>query len=171
MSDLHGIILEILQDREFHTKKSFGVGLTVSYQQIDEVLDDLQASGLAIISSDGLGYRLSDSVELLNKTTIFDYLSTGAPRANCRLEILSVTDSTNRYALEQAGKKISSGLVVLAEKQTAGMLTQCSCMFCSYNINMESDQEGQSTQVKPMRSPRGIQEEPSGTQEMAKKSK
>lgn len=120
MSDLHGIILEILQDGEFHTKKSFGVGLTVSSQQIDEVLDDLQASGLAVISSDGLGYRLSDSVELLNKTTIFDYLSTGAPRANCRLEILSVTDSTNRYALEQAGKKISSGLVVLAEKQTAG---------------------------------------------------
>jgi len=79
VSDLHGIILEILQDGEFHAKESFGVGLTISSQQIDEVLHELQASGLALISPDGLGYRLSDSVELLSKTTIFDYLSTGAP--------------------------------------------------------------------------------------------
>jgi BirA family biotin operon repressor/biotin-[acetyl-CoA-carboxylase] ligase len=36
------------------------------------------------------------------------------------LKILSVVDSTNRYAREQAAHHASSGLVVLAEKQTAG---------------------------------------------------
>jgi BirA family biotin operon repressor/biotin-[acetyl-CoA-carboxylase] ligase len=36
------------------------------------------------------------------------------------LKILSVVDSTNRYAREQAANHASSGLVVLAEKQTAG---------------------------------------------------
>ena len=120
MSDLHGIILEILQDGEFHTKKSFGVGLAISSHQIDEVLHELQASGLVLISPEGLGYRLSDSVELLGRTAIFDYLSTVDPRPNCRLKILSVVDSTNRYAREQAANHASSGLVVLAEKQTAG---------------------------------------------------
>ncbi len=120
MSDLHGIILEILQDGEFHTKKSFGAGLAISSDQIDEVLHELQASGLAVVSAEGLGYRLSDSVELLSTKAIFDYLSTAYPRPNCRLEILSVVDSTNRYAREQAANHASSGLVVLAEKQTAG---------------------------------------------------
>ena len=120
MSDLHGIILEILQDGEFHTKKSFGVGLAISSHQIDEVLHELQASGLVLISPEGLGYRLSDSVELLGRTAIFDYLSTVDPRPNCRLKILSAVDSTNRYAREQAANHASSGLVVLAEKQTAG---------------------------------------------------
>jgi len=120
VSDLHGIILEILQDGEFHTKKSFGVGLAISSDQIDEVLHELQASGLVLISPEGLGYRLSDSVELLGRTAIFDYLSTVDPRPNCRLKILSVVDSTNRYAREQAANHASSGLVVLAEKQTAG---------------------------------------------------
>ncbi|XXK59075.1 biotin--[acetyl-CoA-carboxylase] ligase [Porticoccaceae bacterium nBUS_09] len=120
MSDLHGIILEILQDGEFHTKKSFGAGLAISSDQIDEVLHELQASGLVLISPEGLGYRLSDSVELLGRTAIFDYLSTVDPRPNCRLKILSVVDSTNRYAREQAANHASSGLVVLAEKQTAG---------------------------------------------------
>lgn len=120
MSDLHGIILEILQDGEFHTKKSFGTGLAISSDQIDEVLHELQASGLVLISSEGLGYRLSDSVELLSRTAIFDYLSSVDPRPICRLKILSVVDSTNRYAREQAAHHASSGLVVLAEKQTAG---------------------------------------------------
>ena len=120
MSDLHGIILEILQDGELHTKKSFGMGLAISSDQIDEVLHELQASGLVLISSDGLGYRLSDSVELLSRTAIFDYLSSVDPRPSCRLKILSVVDSTNRYAREQAANHASSGLVVLAEKQTAG---------------------------------------------------
>ena len=120
MSDLHGIILEILQDGEFHMKKSFGAGLAISSDQIDEVLHELQASGLVLISPEGLGYRLSDSVELLSRTAIFDYLSTVDPRPNCRLKILSVVDSTNRYAREQAANHASSGLVVLAEKQTAG---------------------------------------------------
>ena len=120
MSDLHGIILEILQDGEFHTKKSFGVGLAISSDQIDEVLHELQASGLVLISSEGLGYRLSDSVELLSRTAIFDYLSSVGPRPICRLKILSVVDSTNRYAREQAANHASSGLVVSAEKQTAG---------------------------------------------------
>ena len=68
MSDLHGIILEILQDGEFHTKKSFGTGLAISSDQIDEVLHELQASGLVLISPEGLGYRLSGSVELLSRT-------------------------------------------------------------------------------------------------------
>ena len=120
MSDLHGIIFEILQDGEFHMKKSFGAGLAISSDQIDEVLLELQASGLVLISPEGLGYRLSDSVELLSRTAIFDYLSTVDPRPNCRLKILSVVDSTNRYAREQAANHASSGLVVLAEKQTAG---------------------------------------------------
>lgn len=120
MSDLHGIILEILQDGEFHMKKSFGAGLAISSDQIDEVLHELQASGLVLISPEGLGYRLSDSVELLSRTAIFDYLSTVDPRPNCRLKILSAVDSTNRYAREQAANHASSGLVVLAEKQTAG---------------------------------------------------
>ena len=120
MSDLHGIIFEILQDGEFHMKKSFGAGLAISSDQIDEVLHELQASGLVLISPEGLGYRLSDSVELLSRTAIFDYLSTVDPRPNCRLKILSVVDSTNRYAREQAANHASSGLVVLAEKQTAG---------------------------------------------------
>ena len=120
MSDLHGIILEILQDGELHTKKSFGTGLTISSDQIDEVLHELQASGLVLISPEGLGYRLSDSVELLSRTAIFDYLSSVDPRPICRLKILSVVDSTNRYAREQAAHHASSGLVVLAEKQTAG---------------------------------------------------
>ena len=120
MSDLHGIILEILQDGELHTKKSFGMGLAISSDQIDEVLHELQASGLVLISPEGLGYRLSDSVELLSRTAIFDYLSSVDPRPSCRLKILSVVDSTNRYAREQAANHASSGLVVLAEKQTAG---------------------------------------------------
>jgi BirA family biotin operon repressor/biotin-[acetyl-CoA-carboxylase] ligase len=120
VSDLHGIILEILQDGELHTKKSFGMGLAISSDQIDEVLHELQASGLVLISPEGLGYRLSDSVELLSRTAIFDYLSSVDPRPSCRLKILSVVDSTNRYAREQAANHASSGLVVLAEKQTAG---------------------------------------------------
>jgi BirA family biotin operon repressor/biotin-[acetyl-CoA-carboxylase] ligase len=120
MSDLQGKILKILQNGGFHSGESLGRQLSVSRTAIWKQLQTLEALGLELESVKGVGYRLPDSFELLNKATILNHIADSHADVSCNLEILQSIDSTNRYARERAEGKTISGAVVLAENQTAG---------------------------------------------------
>ena len=68
----------------------------------------------------GRGYRLHSSIELLDSLVINKCLDEATKALISSLEIFDELDSTNRYLCEQAQQQGGSGVICLAEHQTAG---------------------------------------------------
>lgn len=114
-------VLRILSDGRFHSGRTLGETLGISRAAVWKVVQNVQQDWqLKINAVSGRGYQLATPLELLDKDAI---LSAMQPRSRAHLQdvhILSSVDSTNRYAMTQVSESTTSGLVVLAEHQTAG---------------------------------------------------
>lgn len=94
-----------------------GVSRTAIWKQIESLRDDFQ---LEIHAVRGRGYRLADSLELLNAEQITEGLSRQQQSMLSQLQVHISVDSTNSHLKKQMLEGIDSGSVCLSECQSAG---------------------------------------------------
>lgn len=122
--ELHGAtalncLLTCLADGEVHSGDELGQLLGVSRTAVWKHLRKLDDLGLPLASVRGRGYQLPDGLELLEREAIAAALTPEVSAQLTQLALLSITDSTNARALEQA-QQSHSGYACLAEYQSAG---------------------------------------------------
>lgn len=114
-------LIRLLADGDFHSGEELGRLLGVSRAAIWKRLQLLQSLlGLRFESIRGLGYRLTGGIELLDGKRVRAALPAVADNWLQSLEIHSLIDSTNRRAAQLAQRGVDSGVVIVAEQQTAG---------------------------------------------------
>ena len=114
-------LIEELSDGKFHSGESLstklGVSRTAIWKQIKKIERDW---GLNVYAVRGKGYRLPESLDLLDESIVLDRLNETVKKRIDQLEIFSEIDSTNRYLMEKALSGCAGVRVSLAERQTAG---------------------------------------------------
>jgi len=109
-------LLQLLKDGQFHSGQALGVRLGVSRSAIWKQLQALERQlGLDIHKVRGKGYRLADSLNLLDAEEIVPQGS-----APWSVQVFEVIDSTNAEALRLLQADKPAPFLVLAEQQTAG---------------------------------------------------
>jgi len=114
-------VLEVLADGRWHSSDDIARALGVERAEALRALRALADYGFEARATPGQGYRLADSIELLDRGCILAELD-GAVRASlAALELVPVVDSTNRYLADRVREGlVAPGLAVLAECQTRG---------------------------------------------------
>jgi BirA family biotin operon repressor/biotin-[acetyl-CoA-carboxylase] ligase len=111
-------LLRFLSDGRHRTFGEIGDALGVSSTEITETLDGLLSTGLDIARDSGTGCRLTTLLPWLDASEIARYL--GDHSCAFRLDIVDHTGSTNEDLMALARQGASTGLVRVAELQTAG---------------------------------------------------
>lgn len=110
-------LLHTIADGEFHSGEELARLLGVSRTAVWKQLQKIQlATGLHLESVKGRGYRLRQTLELLDRERI---VAAAGPLL-AQLEVHEQIDSTNRLALTRAQEGCGRGHVIVAEQQTAG---------------------------------------------------
>ncbi len=122
MSDSHQRqLLEQLSDGSFHSGEELaqllGISRTAIWKQIQSLRNKYQ---LDIHAVRGRGYRLADSLELLDVDQITEALSRRQRSMLSQLQLHISVDSTNSHLKKQMLQGIDSGSVCLSEFQSAG---------------------------------------------------
>jgi len=114
-------LIRLLADGEFHSGEAIAERLGMTRAAVWKALRrSCQQLGLRLESVRGRGYRLEAPLELLDAERILTRLSVPGRRAMARLDVHQQIDSTNRHLMREAAKGVPSGIVCLAERQTAG---------------------------------------------------
>ncbi len=113
-------IVTILADGRFHSGTELSRQLHICRSAIWKQLHLLHELGIEIIAVNGKGYRLTRPIELFDKQKISAQLSRQAKSAIAELLVYDQIASTNRYLVEQSQNGAPSGLICLAEYQSAG---------------------------------------------------
>lgn len=113
-------LLALLADGKFHSGTELSAALGISRSAIWKHLQVLPVLGVELTALSGKGYKLQQPLQLLERNRIDRYLTPQARQLIKSLEIHDTIDSTNSYLLEQSRKTAESGLVCVAEYQTAG---------------------------------------------------
>lgn len=112
-------ILKALSDGCFHSGEALARQLSVTRAAVWKGMQTLQTTySLDIHSVQGRGYRLANTIELLDRNVILSNMNHGPQLAG--LETFLTIDSTNHYLLHAENAAIQAPWVVLAEHQTAG---------------------------------------------------
>lgn len=119
-SELRRGILNKLADGEFHSGTELSEALKVSRTAVWKQLNALQEFGIEFTAVTGKGYRLDRPIELLQQKVIKDALTEDARSLISAIFIHDQIHSTNAYLIEQSDHVTTSGMVCLAEYQTAG---------------------------------------------------
>lgn len=113
-------VLALIADGAWHAGLRLAAELGSSRNAVSKQIERIRAAGLEVESRPGRGYRLPGGVELLDAERIRSALSGAASRQLTDLVVLPSVDSTNRWLCDRALAGAPSGLVCLAEMQTAG---------------------------------------------------
>jgi BirA family biotin operon repressor/biotin-[acetyl-CoA-carboxylase] ligase len=112
-------ILKTLSDGCFHSGVTLAKEAGVTRAAVWKAIQSLQSDyDLDIHSVHGRGYRLAQTIELLDRATILQHLH-NTPRL-AGLETFLTIESTNQYLMHGHTHEIQAPWVVLAEQQTAG---------------------------------------------------
>jgi len=117
---LRSRLLNYLADGRIHSGESLGSALGVSRMAVCKHLRTLRELGIDIESVRGKGYRLSTPCELLDGDAILACLQPRTRTAVGPLDIHLALDSTSNYLRARALGGAASGMVCLAELQSAG---------------------------------------------------
>ncbi len=112
--------MRILSDNHFHSGERLGERLGISRTAVWKHIQALQTLGIECYSVSGKGYRLPESVELLDNAEIKRRISKEGSQLLSGLELHTEIPSTNRYLMEMIGQGMQSGHACLAECQTDG---------------------------------------------------
>ena len=112
-------ILQTLSDGRFHSGEALAQDAGVTRAAVWKAIQSLQSDfALDIHSVHGRGYRLAESIELLDRASILQQLR--QPTMLAGLETFFSIDSTNHYLMHAHAQAVQAPWVVLAEQQTAG---------------------------------------------------
>jgi len=110
--------LRLLADGEFRSGEAMARTLGVSRASVWNALSGLDEVGIELHKVRGRGYRLAQSLNLLDAQTVSAALA-GAARV-FTIEVRDRAESTNTLLLEHAARGGASGSVIVAEWQTRG---------------------------------------------------
>jgi len=118
-------LVTVLADGKFHSGDELGQHFDVTRSAIWKAVKKLSEIGLEIHSVRGKGYRLSETITLLDQKSFLKNLSAGNKSKIKELEVLGCTDSTNSHTLRRirdGSLELAPGqaYLCLAEMQTAG---------------------------------------------------
>jgi len=111
-------VLHSLAPGGFRSGAALAQALGVSRGSIWHAIRELEEAGLGVYRVRGRGYRLEQSISLLDTRSVRNLL--GAHAGSLTLEFVSSAASTNTLALQRAREGATSGTVIAAEWQTAG---------------------------------------------------
>jgi BirA family biotin operon repressor/biotin-[acetyl-CoA-carboxylase] ligase len=114
------VVLPLLADGEFHSGQELAAVLGVSRTAVWKQLEKLRELGLPVESVRGRGYRIRGGVDLLEASRIEAGLSAESRPLLEELVVAEVLDSTNAEVMRRLEAGAGSGLVCVAEQQTAG---------------------------------------------------
>ena len=117
ITDKQEALIAYLADGKFHSGESLAHEMRVSRTAIWKRISTLSELGLDVYSVRGKGHRLSQPLDLLDKSLICEQLDNNS---GVSLEVLSVTESTNRYLFNRTIQTPNHATVALAEYQQAG---------------------------------------------------
>jgi len=114
-------LLGLLADGGFHSGTELAEQLNFSRSALWKQVNALEELGIEILAVNGKGYRLKSALELLNKSTIINNLTSATQQLISAFDIHDQIDSTNT-SLVALSRDVpeSTGVVCLAEQQTAG---------------------------------------------------
>lgn len=113
-------LLALLADGQFHSGVDLAQQLNVSRTTISKRVADWQALGLDIDTVTGKGYRLQTPIDWLNQAKIYAFLPNKIQNLISEFSIQQIISSTNDFVAQSLQKKSQSGVVCLAEMQSAG---------------------------------------------------
>jgi len=120
MTPVQERLLNQLSDGELHSGTALGDSLAVSRAAVWKQIQALQSIGVEIQSENRHGYRLSAPVIFLDGQEISSKLSAEARQCLSGIERVWSCDSTNSELMRRLHDGTGSGVVLVAEHQTAG---------------------------------------------------
>jgi BirA family biotin operon repressor/biotin-[acetyl-CoA-carboxylase] ligase len=119
MSTLDAKLLAALRASQVHLPATdLASQLAAPLPKVETRLAELRAAGFDIEERPGLGFRLLRSPDRLIADDLLSRL--GASEFIREILVFNETNSTNDYAMQRGRQGAPSGLVVFAERQTAG---------------------------------------------------
>jgi BirA family transcriptional regulator, biotin operon repressor / biotin---[acetyl-CoA-carboxylase] ligase len=112
-------LLETLSDGSIHSCEKIGLALSVSRSELRLQIEELRQMGIQIRSEAGQGYRIPESINLLNRQSILRNLGPDASLWDSRLKMSLTTRSTNSDAMN-CGKAGADSVICIAEHQSEG---------------------------------------------------
>lgn len=114
-------LIQTLADGRFHSGEALGRLLGVSRAAVWKRLQQIrQTFGLEIDAVKGRGYRLRESLDLLDEKTILRTLPEAEHALMGHLYLHNAIESTNTWLMQQGAAGEPSGAVCLAEQQISG---------------------------------------------------
>jgi len=113
-------LLAQLADGRFHSGTMLGARLGITRAAVAKAAQALIQTGLPIHAVRGRGYCLANRIELLDARRVRRGLRAHGIDMGRRLTVLPEVDSTSRYIAQQLETEPVSGLICLAEMQSAG---------------------------------------------------
>lgn len=113
-------LLALLADGQFHSGEELGERLGISRAAISKQLAQWREQGLELDVVHGKGYRLRQPLEWLSQEQVRQGMSDAARALVADLRIEQRINSTNDVILQLLREQPRSGLICLAEQQTAG---------------------------------------------------
>lgn len=114
-------LLAVLADGKYHSGADLGKQLGISRSAVWKMIQKVEHGlGLPVFAVKGKGYRLQQTLELLDKDQILAKLNSKTVSLLSQLDVLFDVDSTNRYLTLKSIDGAASGYLALAEQQTLG---------------------------------------------------
>jgi BirA family biotin operon repressor/biotin-[acetyl-CoA-carboxylase] ligase len=113
-------LLALLADGGFRSGEALAQRLSISRGGVWKLIRSLRALGVEVESLPRQGYRLPQSVDLLNRTNVLASVGEDIRPLIERLEVLLSVDSTNLYLAQLEDVAVGRMQVCLAEMQHAG---------------------------------------------------
>jgi BirA family biotin operon repressor/biotin-[acetyl-CoA-carboxylase] ligase len=113
-------LLALLADGEYQSGECLAQHLSISRGGVWKLIRSLRAMGVEVQSLPRQGYRLPQTVELLDRSAVLAAVAEDVRPLIDRLDVLLSIDSTNLYLSQLAEAAVGRMQVCLAEVQQAG---------------------------------------------------
>ncbi|WP_148861582.1 bifunctional biotin--[acetyl-CoA-carboxylase] ligase/biotin operon repressor BirA [Marinobacter fonticola] len=112
-------LLSLLSDGEWHSGEDLARSLGVSRTAVWKHLNRVMGQGVRVERVRGKGYRLVETIDLLDKEIIIAGLPSLMSK-RLSIDVFDAVDSTNAYLMQQSDDSGRSVRICIADRQTEG---------------------------------------------------